>query len=250
MTDKFDADETKLISGEKKLSDQEIEGLKDWLKKRKEDYPLQYFIGNTLFMEHKFFVGDSVLIPRHETEEIGWFVVNESKEKAFKRVLDIGSGSGCLGIGVSLHLKGIEELGVIEPFGDDSLEKNVKSLCDDKSFSKKILKTDFESYEFDRKFDLILSNPPYIYFEDPDVASGVYEHEPHEALFGGEKGWEKVVSWVEKSYPHLNSGGLLVFEMSHDQRAVVETKLKKYSPKVYKDSFGKDRFFVVEKNED
>jgi release factor glutamine methyltransferase len=135
---------------------------------------------------------------------------------------------------------------LLEPYGDDSLEKNAKRLCENKNFNIEIIKKTFEEFEFNEKFDLILSNPPYIRFSDPDVAHGVYEHEPHEALFGGEFGWEKVVAWVEKSYTWLTENGLLVFEISHDQRQTVEEHLSKYKPEVHKDSFGKDRFFVIE----
>ena len=169
------------------------------------------------------------------------------ENRQIKTIMDIGSGSGCLGIGVALGVQGWESLELIEPFGDESLKKNVETHCLPRDFETTVFDCDFESYVFKNKFDLILSNPPYIYFNDPDVAEGVYEYEPHEALFGGEKGWEKVVAWVEKSYPYLNDGGLLVFEMSHDQKTVVEEKLSHFNPVVHQDSFDKDRFFVIRK---
>ncbi len=247
LTEKFELSEVKLISGEHKLTEQESSSLKDWAKKREMDYPLQYFIGSTQFMGEKFHVFDGVLIPRMETEEISLWVVEKSKNLKIKSLMDIGAGSGCLGIGTALHLEALEDLVLLEPFGDQSLEVNVKNLCSKRSFKTEVVNSTFEDYSFKQKFDLILSNPPYIRFGDPDVAKGVYDHEPHEALFGGDDGWEKVIMWVEKCYEWLSDKGLLVFEISHDQRLVIEEKLAKYKPEVHKDSFGKDRFIVVEK---
>ncbi len=247
LTEKFEISEAKLISGELQMSVPEKESLAEWTKLKKKDYPLQYFIGSTQFMGEKFVVSDGVLIPRMETEEIAAWVVEKYKDKPVKSLIDIGSGSGCLGIGTAVHLPSLEKLVLVEPFGDESLVKNAEALCGSKKFSTEVLTKTFEDYEFDQKFDLILSNPPYIYFEDPDVAKGVYEHEPHEALFGGALGWEKVIAWAVRCYEWLESGGMLVFEISHDQRKIIEEKLAEYNPCIHKDSFGKDRFLVIEK---
>lgn len=248
LTEKFEISEAKLISGEHRVSGAEQEALKEWVKLKKQDYPLQYFIGSTQFMGEKFFVSDGVLIPRMETEEIAAWVVESCKDKQVKSLIDIGSGSGCLGIGAAVHLPSLEKVVLVEPYGDESLVKNAEALCGPKKFDTEVVNKPFEDYVFEQKFDLILSNPPYIYFEDPDVAKGVYEHEPHEALFGGVSGWEKVIAWAVRCYDWLEDDGMLVFEISHDQREIIEGKLKEYNPCVHKDSFGKDRFLVIEKS--
>ncbi len=247
LVERFQASEAKLISGEHKLSRFEQSILLEWIGLRKKEYPLQYFIGSAEFMGEKFLVSKKVFIPRMETEEISAWVVKNSRGKKVKSLLDIGSGSGCLGIGTALFLPTLKKLVLIEPFGDESLSKNVRALCSQRSFKTKILKKKFQDYSFDQKFDLIISNPPYIYFNDPDVAKGVYKYEPAQALFGGVLGWEKIINWAERCYDWLLEEGLLVFEISHDQRNIVEKKLKKYKPKIHKDSFGKDRFFVIKK---
>lgn len=247
LTEKFNLDEARLISGIQELNPEQVESLKLWIEKKDADYPLQYFIGSTDFMDLNLVVHDGVLIPRNETEEIGYWVLDKVRNKSIESMMDIGTGSGCLGIGVACKLPGLKTLTLIEPFGDDSLKKNIELHCRNKAFTTEEVVVAFEDFEFKMQYDLILSNPPYIRHGDPDVADGVYEFEPHEALFGGELGWEKEVAWVEKSYEYLKSGGLLVFEISHDQRAILEEKLSRFNPQIHKDQFGKDRFFSIEK---
>lgn len=247
LTEKFKLDEARVVSGIQELEEVHLNSLSNWIEKKARDYPLQYFIGSTDFMELDLVVYDGVLIPRSETEEIGYWTLDKLKDKSINTMMDIGTGSGCLGIGVACKLPDLKLLTLIEPFGDDSLEKNIARHCSGKSFKTSYFKSTFEDFKFKHGYDLILSNPPYIRHGDPDVANGVYEHEPHEALFGGDLGWEKEVAWAERSFEHLNPGGLLVFEISHDQREVLEEKLKRFSPQIHKDQFDRDRFFSIEK---
>ena len=247
LSEKFKISETKLISGELLLNKDQQDLLNTWIQKRKQDYPLQYFLGSSDFMGLDFSVSDGVLIPRNETEEIGLWVVNQLKDREVGSLMDIGTGSGCLGIGVARALKSLNKLTLIEPFGDGSLEKNIKSLCDGQNFETNFFPGTFEEYKFTESYDVILSNPPYIRYEDPDVAKGVYEHEPHEALFGGALGWEKEVTWAHKAYENLKPEGLLVFEFSHDQKEILTEKLEEYSPEFHKDQFDRDRFFSIVK---
>lgn len=247
LTEKFKLDEAQLISGIRDLDENHISSLKSWIEKKALDYPLQYYIGSTDFMGLDLIVHDGVLIPRTETEEIGYWVVDRLKNKTVEKMMDIGAGSGCLGIGVATKIPSLKLLTLIEPFGDDSLEKNIAAHCVGGAFKTDLIKTTFEDFTFSEHYDLIVSNPPYIRYSDSDVAKGVYEYEPHEALFGGDLGWEKEVAWAERSFKHLNPGGLLVFEISHDQRRVLEKKLERFAPQIHKDQFGKDRFFSIEK---
>jgi release factor glutamine methyltransferase len=247
LTEKFKLNEAKIISGLQELEEIHITSLKSWTEKKAADYPLQYFIGSTDFMDLNLVVHDGVLIPRSETEEIGYWALDKVKNRKIKKMMDIGTGSGCLGIGVACKLPELELLTLIEPYGDDSLKKNIELHCKDKTFETVHFQDTFEKFKFENDYDLILSNPPYISHGDPTVASGVYEHEPHEALFGGDLGWEKEVAWAERSYEHLSPGGLLVFEFSHDQKTVLEEKLARFAPLMHKDQFDRDRFFSIEK---
>jgi len=248
LTERFKLNEAQIVSGVHLLNSEQIQALKEWVDKKKSDYPLQYFIGSTDFMDLNLTVSEGVLIPRSETEEIGYWVLDKVKDQTVEAVMDIGTGSGCLGIGVACKLPNLQFLTLIEPFGDDSLAKNIEAHCQKRSFETEFVSSTFEEFKFTREYDIILSNPPYIRYGDPDVAKGVYEFEPHEALFGGDKGWEKEVAWVEKSYDHLKNNGLLVFEISHDQREILTEKLFRFEPQIHKDQFGRDRFLSIEKN--
>lgn len=250
LEDKFNHKEAELISGKIELGAKELKVLWEWLDKKNQDYPLQYFLGSTDFMGFNFFVEPGVLIPRMETEEIvAWILENKDFFEKEIAVLDIGAGSGCMGISLAKKIKKAKILSLIEPYKEacKSLEKNIAELCQDENFLTELIELPFERVDIERRYDLIVSNPPYIRFRDEDVARGVYEFEPHEALFGGEKGYEKYKAWVSKAYPCLKEGGILVMEFSHDQRAVLEKILQDYRPQFFKDSFGKDRFFVIEK---
>lgn len=244
---KFNLNSAQLVSGVLELSDSHQKTLKDWVKKKEDDYPLQYFLGQVEFFGLNFYVEPGALIPRLETEEIASWAVSYNKENKLKTraILDIGAGTGCLGLSVFNFLSDqAQSLTMVEPFerARRSLVVNTKSYGQEKTT---IIKDKFEDVEFEKRFDLILSNPPYIKKGDEEVQSGVYKHEPHEALFAGERPVELICQWVERAYRLLNQNGLMVFEIGYTQRSSLEKKLHLFKPHFLKDSFGKDRFFYI-----
>jgi release factor glutamine methyltransferase len=205
-----------------------------------------------------------------ETEEIVLYALKEIKNKKLnvKSVLDIGSGSGCMGLSAALSLKACKELVLIEPSTEalSSLNKNI-SRFQDKIKSIKLISKKFEDVSLDKTpegagldkaskdvclnktdFDLILSNPPYIPVDDPDVQNSVYLYEPHMSLFGGVEPAELIYDWTCKAFDMLSDKGLMFFEFSHDQKEKLEKSLDKFEPTFFEDSFGKDRFFMIDKS--
>jgi len=236
-----------LLSGRIQLSLQQKVLLKDWVEKRDDDYPLQYFLGQVEFFDLEFYVEPGVLIPRLETEEIARWSVDFIKDNnlKIKSILDIGAGSGCLGLSVAKVLdESLERLTLIEPHIDarKSLSKNIKIHGDKRV---ELVVDTFETAVFDKKFDLILSNPPYISVGDEEVQKGVYKHEPHEALYAGAAPITLISQWVQKAHKLLNKNSLMVFEMGYSQRDALEKELEEFRPQFLKDSFGKDRFFYI-----
>lgn len=186
-----------------------------------------------------------------ETEEIVLHAIKEleNKRRSVDSILDIGSGSGCMGISASLALKSCKSLVLVEASKEalNALNKNVSRHV--KSIDVELIAKKFEDVDLNKKFDLILSNPPYIALDDPDVQNSVYLHEPHISLFGGEEPTELIYKWVVKAFESLKEKGLMFFEFSHDQKEKLEVSLKEFRPKFFKDGFGKDRFFMIDKCE-
>lgn len=176
--------------------------------------PLQYLIGQAFFCGNKYFVDRNTLIPRPETE----FLVDACK-KLFTpadkiKILDIGTGTGCIAIELAKHFKSAEitAVDVCQPTLDTAL-KNAKKYNVEINF---ILSDIFSNV--DEKFDLIVSNPPYIsQAAVADVAEDVYEYEPHRALFAEDNGYYFYRQIVENAHKYLLSNGKVAFELGKGQ---------------------------------
>lgn len=147
--------------------------------------PLQYIFNEAWFCGHRFFVDSSVLIPRPETELL---VEEASKFLSYKKsphVLDIGTGSGCIAISIALQFPQANIVGI--DISEEALAVARKNSIDLKA-NVQFLRHDILNNKLPgQKFDLILSNPPYISWQEKSsLAKNVIEHEPHLALFADE----------------------------------------------------------------
>ena len=182
--------------------------------------PLQHLLGYWYFMGEKFIVTHDTLIPREETE----FLVNCALDKVNKigtknvQVLDIGTGSGCIACMIAKNAPQTEVLGV-----DISLNalqvalENVQKL----DLIKKVVfrKSDiFSALREGEKFDIIVSNPPYISEDDyNNLDKVVKDFEPKSALLAGDCGFEFYKKIICDAKKYLNKGGYLIFECGHNQ---------------------------------
>jgi len=247
LVEKIGKDHTSLISGSELLSEKDQKFLKKWQSKKLEDYPIQYFVNQVEFCGLKLHIEEGALIPRMETEEmlLKAFELVKKHSLNIESIMDVGTGSGCLGVTAGYKLKdSLKKVVLLEPSKEalKSLEKNIE-LYGDSRFE--VFNQAFETTNFSESFDLILSNPPYIEPGDPEVQNSVYQYEPHIALYGGDKPVDLIVLWVNKAYDLLNKGGLMLFEFSHDQRSALSSRLSAFNPVFYKDSFGKDRYLSI-----
>lgn len=204
------------------------------LKRAQALEPIQYILGFSYFMGEKYFVNNSVLIPRDETE----LLVNQAFEKLKNKqgkinVLDIGTGSGCISIELAkkLLLKNpeidIEILAV-----DISLDAIQLALKNVQKFDlvRKIIfrKSDLFSKIRDcEKFDLVVSNPPYIPIKEKSSLQKELSFEPETALFAYDNdGIEFYKKIIANAPNYLKQGGFLAFELGINQGSLVETLLK------------------------
>ena len=232
------------------VSCEDEETYRDFISVRSSHYPCQYIIGSQDFMGYTFKVEEEVLIPRPETEILVETALELTSEFTDCRALDMCCGTGCIGISYYLKRK---EAG----YKDDritlaDISKKAILLTEENMFNLgvkcDIIETDlFE--KIDSKYDLIMSNPPYIPTSDIDeIMEDVREFEPRLALDGMEDGLYFYKEIIDKSKTYLDSEGYLVFEIGYDQYEdirgmLLETGFNQVSVK--KDYAGLDRVVVA-----
>lgn len=190
-------------------------------QKRVAGYPLQYLLGEWEFYSLPFFVGEGVLIPRADTETVVDQALKIIKQNSYKTVLDLCSGSGCIAIAVKKNAD--VEVTAVEASADafcylvKNAERNKAQIgC---------VMGDALKYK-GKKFDLVISNPPYIKTEVIKTLSEEVKKEPKMALDGGKDGLLFYRKITENAKQLLNKNGTLLFEIGFDQEAEVLEILK------------------------
>lgn len=204
------------IEGQRELSEEKQREFEALLARREKREPLQYILGETEFMGLTFHVEPGVLIPRADTEIVCEQALMRLKPGA--RVLDIGTGSGALAI--SLAKLGKDVRVTAADISDAALaiaKENAERLSADVEF----VKSDCFSALKGEKFDMIISNPPYISDEEMKELMPEVLLEPHLALFGGEDGLDFYRRISREAPEYLNDGGWLVFEIGWLQKDAV-----------------------------
>lgn len=206
--------------------------------------PLQYMLGTTSFMGYDFYVKEGVLIPRPDTE-----VLCEQALKVIKdndRVLDMCTGSGCIIISVAKKAmeNGVDGLVAIgADVSDEAIELSTRNAAYNET-TVEIIKSDlFENIS--GKFNVILSNPPYIVSDEIDgLMPEVRDYEPHLALDGGDDGLDYYRRLSTDAKDYLIDGGHMLFEIGFEQGAAVKDIMISNGYKeveVIKDYAGNDR---------
>ena len=212
------------------------------IKKRRKHIPLQYIINKQNFYGLDFYVDDSVLIPRYDTESIVDKIVKDYKENKQLTVLDLCTGSGC--IAVSLKKSGFEKVYAADISAKALFvaKHNAKLHNADIIFLQSDL---YEDFSKDMRFDIIVSNPPYISTDKiEELEKQVREFEPKLALDGGRDGLDFYKKILNLSKTFLNNKGKLYLEIGYDQaKDVVDlAKKERYDNiQIIKDLSGKDR---------
>jgi release factor glutamine methyltransferase len=190
---------------------------------REKKMPIKYMLGECEFMGYVFKVREGVLIPRPDTEVLVENVISRVKERGYKRICDVCTGSGIIGITVAKECEETEVLCLdISSISLETAMENAKNLG--VSERVEVVFSDLLGYALERelRFDVIVSNPPYIRTSDiGGLMADVKEYEPFEALCGGEDGLEFYRKITEQSMMLLRKDGMLAFEIGYDQRADV-----------------------------
>ncbi|WP_281665611.1 peptide chain release factor N(5)-glutamine methyltransferase [Gemella morbillorum] len=214
----------------------------------KDDTPLSHLVGFEYFYDRKFKVTSDVLSPRMETEELVYKVIDYIRKNNLTniKILDLCTGSGIIGITLKKELEEFDVKILASDISSRALtvaKENASSLEADISF----VESDLFSNIHD-KFDIIVSNPPYIAHDDKKtIKENVLNYDPHLALFAGEEGMYFYRNIIEKSRPYLNEKGIMFFEIGYDQKEKIITlgENNKFETVVYKDINGRDRIAVL-----
>lgn len=229
----------------KKLDEEKLEIVKQKAKLRVSTrQPIQYIIGEADFMGEKFVVDKNVLIPRDETEILVRKAIEIIRENEFKTVLDMCTGSGCIACMIA---KNTSATVIGSDISNDALHIAFKNMEKLNLYNRALFrKSDiFSTIREDEKFDVIVSNPPYIAPRYKKNIQKEVSFEPSIALYtSDEKGlefYEKIINGAQK---HLNNGGYILFELGEGQSNEVADLLNTNgfnSIKVIKDLANIDR---------
>ncbi|MBP3206323.1 MAG: peptide chain release factor N(5)-glutamine methyltransferase [Lachnospiraceae bacterium] len=243
---------TLLVHGDREVSATEQEAYATLIEKRRSRIPLQHLTGVQNFMGLDFQVNEHVLIPRQDTEILVEEVLKNLHDGM--RVLDMCTGSGCILISLLYYSNGCTGVGadlsenalkVARHNAETLLSGRVCGDTDDGANGRaEFLQGDlFEKIH--GKFDIIVSNPPYIEREEiRELMPEVREHEPLSALDGGADGLDFYRKIIDQCLVHLNGGGMLFFEIGYDQGEAVKQLLIQanfHEVSIVKDYAGLDR---------
>ena len=217
----------------------------------KEDVPLSHLVGFEYFYDRKFKVTKDVLSPRMETEELIYKVIEYVKvsNKNNLKILDLCTGSGIIAITLKKELDEI----LIDVVASDISEEAIEVAKENAQYHDadvRFIQSDIFN-NIDDKFDIIVSNPPYIDRKDEvTMQDNVLKYDPHLALFAEEEGMFFYRKIIEQAKDYLKENGVMFFEIGYDQRDKIINLSEKndYLAQVYKDINNRDRMaFLVRK---
>ena len=238
-----------LLNLDKELSQNEQDSFKKLILKRSRGKPLAYLTGIKSFWKHDFKVSEKVLIPRPDTEIIIEQVLKIYKNKDYINFLEVGVGSGCIALSILKEKKSFLGTGI-------DLSQNCIEICKynakklDIRNRIKLFKSDVDNLIF-RKYDLVISNPPYIKkFDLNKLNREVINYEPKLALDGGLEGLSVIRKVIKKSSELIKTNGKLILEIGHDQKEIVKKMLNQndfYVNETIKDLAKNDRCIISTK---
>jgi release factor glutamine methyltransferase len=229
------------------FSENEIEVWNSILEQLKLEIPIQYLLGKTSFYGLDFEVNENVLIPRPETEElVDWIISNNQAIKKTNdiKILDIGTGSGCIAISLAKNLPNAQVFAI--DVSENALATAQKNAILNEVSVTFIQQNILETLDLGQEFDIIVSNPPYVRnLEKEEIKKNVLDHEPHLALFVEDNDalifYKKITELAQKN---LSNSGQLYFEINQYLGKEMVDLLEEMGFKeveLRKDIYGNDR---------
>ena len=216
---------------ERELTREEQVRYDEVIAQRAKDVPSQYITGHQEFWGLDFLVSPAVLIPRPETEHLVETILELAREVPQPRIVDVGTGSGCIALAVAHELQGSEVYGV--DLSAEALEiarANAARLQLERRI--RFLQSNVLEALADRHdFDFVVSNPPYVGFNEADkVQYSVFKYEPQMAVFAGDNGLDVIRPLIAQAHTTLKPGGWIAMEIGYSMR---DTVLELLDPKLW-----------------
>ena len=213
-----------LTHPEQLLSDAQQARFNALLERRLSGEPVAYLLGEREFYGITFKVSPATLIPRPETELLVEQALQRIPQQGICRVLDLGTGSGAIALSIA-HARPYAEVVAVDifPAALEVAKINVQQL---KLGNVRLLQSDWFTALRGERFDIIVSNPPYIAADDAHLAQGDVRFEPRIALASGANGLQDIGHICVQAKIHLNDYGWLLFEHGYDQAVQVRTLLQ------------------------
>ena len=221
----------RIIYNKEALTNEQSEQLEKAVQRLQDNEPLQYILNNSWFCGHSFFVNEHVLIPRPETEELVMWVKESVDESKNIRLLDIGTGSGCIAISLEKLLPNAKIFAADNSYKALQVaQKNAEELDADVHYIYADILAENNKANLYAPYDVVVSNPPYIAQSEKEfLHKNVLHYEPHNALFVENENpflfYEIIIHFCKK---YMQKGGLLFFEIN--------------------ERFGKEMYFLLETN--
>lgn len=244
----------KLISDSlRELTQKEVNNIEELINRRLNYEPISYIINKKEFYGFNFYVDNNVLIPRPETEELIDLVLDYMKDKNNISICDIGGGSGNIAITLKkLFLEQNKNIDItaieISEGAFQVIKKNALNILGDEKLIN-IVNTDALTFIPENKYDVIVSNAPYVPLRDKDSLQKDLEFEPQNALYSGYDGLDFYKAFLSIIKKYLKGNGAFFFEISYDQGEALVNICNSLNIKnvlVKKDLNGKDRFLVCD----
>ena len=204
------------LIADKCLTKAQLEEFSKVIQRRLRRVPVSHILGYRDFFEHRFIVTPDVLDPRPETE----LLVVEALKESFQNVLDLGTGSGCILLSLLAKKINVQGVGIdISAAAISIARRNAKNLHLESRVNLNV--SDWFSNVGKRKFDLIVSNPPYVHPNQLELLSPEVLHEPMLALTDNEDGLNAFKEIATNAQRFMVAGGRLIFEIGFDQGPAV-----------------------------
>ena len=235
-----------ILNPKKEISNESLKYFNNLVKKRSKGEPVAYLVKKKYFWKYEFIVSKDVLIPRPDTEVVVEQVLNLTKNKQRLSLLDVGIGSGCILLSILKDKKNFYGTGI-------DICKNSLNICKINGQNLgimnrlKLFKSDIDNFHLG-KYDLIISNPPYIKKNEIKyLEKDVVGFEPIKALNGGIDGLSEIKKVINRSSELIKKSGFLVLEINYNQKNIVKKLLENkgfYIKKVVKDLSNNDRCII------
>ena len=237
-----------IVNDMEELNENEEKKYFDAIFKIRKGIPLEHITHQKEFMKLNFFVDENVLIPRQDTEILVEEVIKIAKKINAKKILDLCTGSGAIGVSLAKYLPQSEITAI--DISNEALKIAKKNAINNQVENQiTFINSDMFTNLSDEKFDIIVSNPPYIKRNVIETLDEEVKKEPYIALDGGEDGLYFYRKIIKESYQYLKYGGYLCLEIGFDQKIdvieLIENEEKYKNTYSKKDLYDNDRIVVT-----